>query len=133
MSQENVETVRRGIDAFNRRDVDLLGELTTADFEWFPALPGAVEADSYRGRAGMDTYFAQISGTWEELRILVDDVRDLGDGAVVLGRTAGRGRASGVELETPIGIVYEFRCGKLSRVHAYLDHDSALKAVGLED
>jgi len=133
VSQKNVAVIRRGIDAFNRRDVDLLAELTTADFEWFPALPGAVEAESYRGRAGMDTYFAEISGTWEELRILVYDVRDLGDGAVVLGRTEGRGRASGVELEAPIGIVYEFRCGKVSRVRAYLDHDTALKAVGLEE
>ena len=63
MSQENVEIVQRGIEAFNRRDVDLLAELTTPDFAWFPALPGAVEADGYRGRAGMETARCDLAGT----------------------------------------------------------------------
>jgi hypothetical protein len=40
MSQENVEIVKRGLAAFNPPlDVDILAELTTRDFEWFPALP----------------------------------------------------------------------------------------------
>jgi len=133
VSRENVEIVKRGIDAFNRRDVDLLAELTTEDFEWFPALPGAVEVDCYRGREGMETYFAQISATWEELRILIDEARDLGDGALVLGRTEGRGRASGVQVDSPIGIAYDLRRGRVSRVRAYLDHAEALKAVDLSE
>ena len=128
-----MEIVRRGIDAFNRRDVDLLAELTTPDFEWFPALPGTVEADGYRGREGMETYFAEIRGTWEELSVLVDDVHDLGDGALVLGRTEGRGRASGVQVDAPIGIVFDFRRGKVSRVRAHLDHGEASRAAGLAE
>jgi len=132
MSQEGVEIVKRGIDAFNRRDIDLLAELTTPDFEWFPALPGTFEADGYRGREGMETYFAEIRGTWEELRVLSDEVRDLGDGALLLGRTEARGPASGVQVDAPIGIVYEFRGGKVSRVRAYLDHSEALRAAGLD-
>ena len=133
MSQENVEIIKRGIDAFNRRDVNLLAELTTADFAWFPALPRTVEVNGYRGREGMETYIAEIRDTWEELRLITDEVRDLGDGAVLLGRTEGRGRASGVRVDAPIGIVYGFRGGKVSRCHAYLDHREALKAVGLEE
>jgi ketosteroid isomerase-like protein len=133
VSRANVEIVKRGVEAFNRRDVDLLAELTTQDFEWFPALPGAVEADGYRGREGMETYLAQISATWEELRILIDEARDLGDGVLVLGRTEGRGRASGVQVDSPIGIAYDLRRGRVSRVRAYLDHHDALKAVGLEE
>src|SRR5437868_2881476 len=63
MSQ-NLETARRGIDAFNRRDVEALADLTTPDFAWFPALPGTVEKDGYRGREGVETYFGEIEGTW---------------------------------------------------------------------
>jgi ketosteroid isomerase-like protein len=81
----------------------------------------------------METYLAQISATWEELRILVDEARDLGDGVLVLGRTEGRGRASGVQVDSPIGIAYDLRRGRVSRVRAYLDHAEALKAVGLEE
>jgi ketosteroid isomerase-like protein len=130
---ENLETVRRGIDAFNRRDVDLLAELTTPDFVWFPALPGTVEADGYRGREGIETYFGEIEGTWEQLRVLIGKLRDLGDGALLLGRAEGRGRASGVEVDAPIGIVYEFRGEKVSRCRAYLDHCEALRVAGLSE
>ena len=122
MSRERVEVIERGIDAFNRRDVDLVAELTTPDFAWFPALPAAVEADGYRGREGMETYFADVEATWEELRIFIDELRDLGDGVLLLGRTEGRGRASGVEVNAPIGIAYDFRGHKVSRCRAFLNH-----------
>ena len=92
MSQENVEIVKRGIDAFNHRNVDLLATLVTPDFAWFPALPGVVEGDGYRGREGIERYFEEIANTWEELRVIGGEFRDLGDRVVVLGRTEGRGR-----------------------------------------
>jgi ketosteroid isomerase-like protein len=131
MSQENVETVTRGIDGFNRRDVDLLAEVTTPDFAWFPALPGTVEHDGYRGREGIETSFGESQGTWEELRLFIDELRDLDDGVLVLGRTEGRGRASGAPVSAPIGVVFDFCRGKVSRVRAYLDHGEALRAAGL--
>ena len=33
MSEENIEIVRRGYDAFDRRDLETLGEIITDDFE----------------------------------------------------------------------------------------------------
>jgi ketosteroid isomerase-like protein len=67
MSQENVEIVKRGITAFNQRDVETLDEITTDDYEWFPAFAGIVEGGSYRGRAGIETYFLAATDTWEEV------------------------------------------------------------------
>src|SRR6202011_4168764 len=67
------------MDAFNRRDADLIADLTTPDFEWFPALPGNVEGGGYRGREGIETYLGEIRDTWEELRVVGDEFRDLGD------------------------------------------------------
>jgi len=40
MSQANVEIVKRGIDAFNMRDVDAFAEVMTVDFEMFRRSPG---------------------------------------------------------------------------------------------
>jgi ketosteroid isomerase-like protein len=133
MSQQNVEIIKRGIDAFNRRDVDVLADLTTQDFEWFPALPGVVEGDGYLGREGIETYFDEIRSTWEGLRVLGDELRDLGDSVLVVGRTEGRGRASGVHVDSPLGIIFDFRRAKISRVRAYLDHGEALRAAGLTE
>jgi len=133
MSQANVEIVERGIDAFNRRDVEALAEVTALDFEWFPALPGAVEGDGYQGLQGIETYLGEILNTWEALQVLADEYRDLGERVLVLGRFEGRGRGSGVPVDAPQGIIYDLRGGRISRVRAYLDQDEALRAAGLSE
>jgi ketosteroid isomerase-like protein len=63
MSQANVEIVKRATDAFNRRDVDVFDDLTTSDFEWFPAMDRLVEAGSYRGRVHRLNEFVFVTGT----------------------------------------------------------------------
>ena len=131
MSRDDVEIVKQGIDAFNRRDVNVLAKLTTPDFAWFPALPGVVEGDGYQGRKGIETYFEEIRSTWDGLRVLADEFRDLGDSVLALGRAEGRGRASGVQVDALLGMVFDFRSGKISRVRTYLDHGEALRAAGL--
>ena len=131
MSEANVEIVKQGIDAFNRRDIDGWADVITSDFEYYPAMDRLVEGGSYRGREGIEAYFEAVSGTWEEFQLLPDEVRDLGDRVLWLGRVEGRGRSSGVEVDTPLGAVIEFRGGKMSRVRGYLDHGEALRAAGL--
>jgi ketosteroid isomerase-like protein len=125
MSQENVETARRGIDAF--------AELATTDFGWFPAMVGIIEGDSYRGREGIEKSFEDIGSAWEELRLLGDEFRDLGDRVIMLGRIEGRGRGSGVQVDAPIGVVIDFRGGKVSVSRGYLDHGEALRAAALPE
>lgn len=133
MSQENVEIATRGIDAFNRRDVDYIVELATPDFEWFPALPGTVEGSGYRGREGIETYLIEIRDTWEEYRLVADEFRDLGDRVLMLGRIEGRGSGSGVNVDTPWGGIFDFRGDRIWSVRSYLDHGEALRAAGLSE
>jgi len=133
MSQENVEIAKRGYDAFNRRDLDVVDELCIPDYEFFPALVGTVDGDSYRGREGLARYFEMVSDTWEELYLIGEEFRDLGDRVLVLGRLEGRGRGGHVPVETPQGSIIELRGGKISCVRTYLDHGEALRAAGLEE
>jgi ketosteroid isomerase-like protein len=132
MSQAaNLEIVTRGIDAFNRRAVDALADLTTSDHEFFPALLWVVEGSSYRGREGIERYFVEISDAWEEIQIVAEKIRDLGDRVLVLGRLEGRGRGSGVVVDAPLAFVVDVRGGKMSRTRGYVDHAEALRAAGL--
>jgi ketosteroid isomerase-like protein len=133
MPTRNVELARQGLDAFNRGDVDSFAALATPDFEWFPALVMIVEGGSYRGREGIEAYFEDIRNTWEELRVVGAEFRDLGDGVLLLGQAQGRGRGSSAPVDAPIGMVADFRGGKVSRVRAYLDHGEALRAAGLSE
>jgi hypothetical protein len=60
--------------------VDAFDDLTTPDFEWFPALPSTIEGEGYRGyrgREGIEAYFDDIRSAWEALRVLGDELRDL--------------------------------------------------------
>lgn len=50
MSQENVEVVKRAIDAFNRRDLDAAVRYTHPDVEVDWSRSQGVEAGIYRGR-----------------------------------------------------------------------------------
>ena len=133
MSHENVEVVKRALDGFNRRDLDDLFVLAAPDFEWFPAMPGTVEEGSYRGRDGVETYLGEISDTWEEYRIFGEEFCDLGDRVLVLGRLEGRGRGSGVQVNSAAGLVFDLRDGKVSRVRGFLGHAEASRAAELPE
>jgi ketosteroid isomerase-like protein len=132
MSQENVELVKRLIDAFNRRDVEGFAEITTPDFEWATSVM-AVEGEIFWGRDGIETYFGQMSDTWDEFLALADELRDLGDRVLWLGRLEGRGRVSGVPVNAPLDILYDFRGANISRMRSFLDHEEALRAAGLSE
>ena len=106
--------------------------LVTPDFEWSTVM-GEAEGEVFRGREGIETYFGYLSDSWEEFRIIADELRDLDDRVLWLGRMEGRGRGSGVPLDAPLGIVHDVRGGKLSRVRSYRDHGEALRAAGLSE
>ncbi len=132
MSEESVERAKRAVEGYNRLDVDMiLEEGPVADFEWLPAMPGAVEGIGYRGRAGIEEYIEEIRSTWKELRVVDAEYRDLGSAVLVLGRITGRGLGSGVEVNAPIGLLFELRGDTGWRCRAYLDHGTARKAAGL--
>jgi ketosteroid isomerase-like protein len=132
MSQANVNVVEQAIAAFSSGEADSFAELTTPDLEWTTGL-GAVEGEIFRGREGIDTYFARLSGAWDEFRFLADEYRDLGDVVVALGRLEGRGRGGGVPVDAPVGAVWDLRDGKIWRLRAYLDRAAALAAAGLSE
>ena len=131
MSQENVEIAKRATDALNRRDWHAFYELITDDFEWLPAMPGAVQDIAYRGREEFAAYVHEVEETWEYLRAVMEEFRDLGDRVLLLGHMEGRGRASSVPVSTPVAEIMDFRDGKLSRDRVLLDHAEAVRAAGL--
>jgi ketosteroid isomerase-like protein len=65
MSQENVEIVRKGIEAWNQHDADLWLSYAAPDIEWAPAGPAAVERTVYRGHDEVASGFAAIWETWD--------------------------------------------------------------------
>jgi ketosteroid isomerase-like protein len=133
MSQANVEIAKQVMHAFNRRDVEGFVALATPDFEWFPAMPVIVGGSGFRGREGIERYLADIGDTWEDYRVRAEELRDLGERVLMLGRIEGRGRGSHAWIDAQTGTIFDFRGGKVSRVRTYLDHGEALQAAGLKE
>jgi ketosteroid isomerase-like protein len=134
MSQENVDAVRTCLDGWNRGDVEAWLRDAHPEIEWYSAVSRAVEgADTRRrGLAEMRAFWDEWHSVWD-LHIDIAETRDLGDTVLALGSMRTRGEASGIDLESPVGYVFEFE-GRLARkVSAYRDHAEALEAVGLRE
>jgi ketosteroid isomerase-like protein len=133
MSQANVELLRKGIDALNRRDVDLWLDYAAPEIEWLPAGPAAVEREVYRGYDEMRSGITAAWETWDVFEFQEDQVRDLGDSALWLGRVKMHGNASGVELDQEFAVHGVVHDGKFILIHTFLSWQEALGAMGLSE
>ena len=133
MSQENVEIVRRGHDAFNRGQFEMPLDEWDEECEFVPAMARAVEAKTYRGHDGLRRYFRELSESFSKIRLDDRVYRDLGDRVLVLYKLKVRGHDSGAELDQPGAALYEFRSGKIVQGRSYLSQEEALEAVGLSE
>jgi ketosteroid isomerase-like protein len=135
MSQENVEVVKRGLDAYNRRDIEALLEELDPEVEWHPALEVLLggTATVYRGHEGVRELLRDASEALDEIHVEFSNIQGRGDQVVAIGRIRTRGKASGAETESPLGYVAELRDGRAIRIRTYLDPQEALEAAGLSE
>ena len=131
MSHENVEMAQLSTGRHQPAHVQARYERATPDVEVVSTLFDL--EGSHRGREGIETLLGNIGDTFEEYRVVADEVRDLGDRVLMLARVEGRGRGSGVKVDTPYGTISDFRGGKISRIRTYLDHGETLRAAGLSE
>ena len=86
MSEENVETIRRGIDAYNRGDKAAWLDAYDADVVMIPAREWP-ESSPTRGREALWDFYMEALATWETAAI-----PELGEGDRLRG--SGRGQLS---------------------------------------
>ena len=133
MPQENVESVRRWLEAISggSEDFDRALALVHPDVVLVP--PG--DQPPYRGAASVrrwmepDAFQEQVVKTFEP--VVVTDRTILGRQLVM-----ARGATSGIELDTLTWSVWTFdEDGLITRIELYLDHeqDRAREAAGLSD
>jgi ketosteroid isomerase-like protein len=135
MSDENVEAFRSGMEAYNRRDVDAFLQTFDPMAEIHPltlAMFGQ-EGTVYRGHEGIRQFIRDVDEVLPQTQVEVMEIRDLGERLVASGRVHARGRASGVEVESPIGWIIDFSGGRVIRMRDYLDPKEALEAAGLSE
>jgi ketosteroid isomerase-like protein len=135
MSRENVEVYSRGLEAYERRDVEALLDTVDPNVEWHSAIlvPLGGEGTVYRGHNGVRKLLRDLDQGLAEMQIEMSQIRDLGDRVLATGRIRARGKRSGARTESPFAQVVHFKNGKATRIRAYLDPKEALEAEGLRE
>jgi ketosteroid isomerase-like protein len=133
MSQENVEVVRKLIDAFNRGDLDSWAGFLSPEVAW-ESLPLVGFRDVYRGRAEAREWLEQLVEDFEEARLEIEETTALSDDRVFFGYSQiGRGRGSGLPGELRGWAILWFAEGLITRRQVFWTRDEALEAAGLSE
>jgi ketosteroid isomerase-like protein len=105
---ERVDIASRGFEAFNRGDLDAVGELLHDDV--VAVVPDSLaNSGVYEGRDGFARMLAHWVEPWEELRVDVLDLIEEGDAVLAPAVQHGRGRGSGVEISMRVVFLLRFR------------------------
>ena len=89
MSQENVELVRKAIDAWNSDGVEALLEFYTEDVVWYPFPDSPDSVSGFNGHYGIREVMRGFTDSFEEYTVTAGEVRDHGDKVVGLGEISG--------------------------------------------
>src|SRR6188472_1160440 len=124
MSQENVEVVRKVIDAVNRGDLDAWLGFLSPDVVW-ESLPLVGFRDVYRGRAEAREWLERITEVFEEAHLEIEQITPLNDDAVLNELTeSGRGSGSGLPGEQRIWEIVWFTEGLITRRQPFSTRDA---------
>ncbi len=126
MSQENVESFKRGVDAWNRNDFETWIDQFDPDLEWFALM------ETFRGHAGARQAWETFKGD-ARLRVRFDDIRDLGESVLALGELKLDGASTRLKFSGELAQRATYRDGKLVRFRDFPSHAEALEAVGLSE
>src|SRR6185436_1914104 len=137
MSQENVEVVRRFIEALPRAQ---------ASGDWQPVLAEvdpdveiddldiSLDTERYRGHDSVRKWIGVWMESWESWSLEDVEVRPVGDDrAIGLFLVQAKGKGSGIELSRHDAAICKLRAGKIEGVTYYNDPQQALEAVGLPE
>src|SRR5829696_6297344 len=134
MSQENVDAVRRMHQAFADGGLDAMVEFWDPDIDWRAAEGALDDVGEMHGPVAVRRYFQDWLDTFDDISVVVEELRDVGDDRVVaIQRVNARAKLSGAEADLRYAAVCTVHDGKVVRVQEYLSIDEALEAVGLSE
>jgi ketosteroid isomerase-like protein len=121
-----VSLIRESYEALNQGRFDWVADHVPPDFELVPT-PGFGMSGRFVGPEGLSRFYAELAEAWETVRTDVEEVVDLGDRVVVLGRVHNRGRGSEIELDVVAAHLWTVEEGVPVRLELIGDRQEALR------
>jgi ketosteroid isomerase-like protein len=127
----NVNAVRRGTEAWARKDIDAM--LREYDEHVEVVDPERAGPGPFRGHDAFRRWYAEWLESWEHYDVEHEAIVDLGDQVVLFQRHAGVAKGSGIALDHRGALLVGLREGKVVLHRPYTHRADALEAVGLTD
>jgi uncharacterized protein len=131
MALDNEQVVREAIEAWNAGDRERVLEWLDPEAE-IRTMRAELEGRPYRGHDGFRKALADFDEDWDYTRFDVRDTRSSGPFVVIRCNLRSRAKTSGIELDVPLGWVWEFRDGWIVRMQSYSEPDDAFRDAGIE-
>jgi uncharacterized protein len=131
MAEEDIEALRRVYDEWGTGNFRPVTDVYGADMEWgwsdeFLDLAGVT-----RGSEGPSDRLLGWLDQWEHWRVEAEEFILAGDFVVVMCRYIGRGKGSGVDVDTQGAHVWKIRNGRATRLEVFSDRTKALESAGV--
>ena len=134
MSLENVEVVRRMLQAFADGGLAAMAEFWDPDIDWRAAEGALDDVGEMHGPVAVRRYIQDWIDTFDDFSVVAEELRDVADDRVLaIQRLNGRAKLSGTGTDLRYAVVNTVRDGKVVRGREYLSLDQALEAVGLAE
>jgi ketosteroid isomerase-like protein len=132
MSQENVEIVRKAIEAGNRRDLAMARALWRSDAEVDWSRSQGPLKGVYRGREQVENFQNEFWSTFEKVELEAHGFTQAGSDVVVPNTAHLRGR-EGIEVIARATLVFTVEDGQITRLRMFQERAEALEAVCLSE
>jgi hypothetical protein len=122
MSQESVQLIRSGYQAFSRGDIPFVLGMMDPGVEWNEAENFIyAHGNPYRGPQAVAGVLARVGAEWENFAATPEEILDAGDTVIARGRYRGTYRATGAPVDAQFAHVFKFRGGKVVWFQQYTD------------
>ena len=132
MSQENVEIVRRSLEAWNRRDLKAWLALFRSDAEIDWSRARGPFKGVYRGHDEFEAFWDVFWSTFDDVQVETHGFTEAGSEVVYSNTAHMRGR-DGIEVVARSTFVNTVENGQITRFRMFQERAEALEAVGLSE
>ena len=131
MPSSNVDAVRRGTEAWARKDIDAM--LREYDEHVEVVDPERAGPGPFRGHEAFKRWYAEWLESWEHYDVEHEAIVDAGDQVVLFQRHVGVAKGSGIALDHRGALLVRLRDGKIVLHRPFTHRAEALEAAGLAD
>jgi ketosteroid isomerase-like protein len=132
VSSEGPDVVRRSFEAWNANDWRALEASYDPDVIVDPP-EGWPEGEVAHGWEAVRTQFERLKDAWQDERVQVVEVEEVGNRVLAQFRWVAQGKASGADVANALWGVFTVREGRIVRLKYFLGRANAVEAANSSD